>query len=211
VDAGANFVIGKLVEDGGVVDARTVKEQILYEVNDPSAYLTPDVAADFSRVTVEELSHDRVRVAGAGGRRRPDTLKVTVALDGGLVAESGISYAGPGAEKRGRLAAEILRERLKGVESLRIDLIGVSSLHASHEATLRKNAQRESDDVRVRVAARTDDPKIARRVLWEVEALYTNGPAGGGGVRGDMRRGFVTHDVYLPREEIRLETKVLGP
>lgn len=208
VDADGSAVITKLTEDGGLVSTRTVKEQILYEVHNPAAYLTPDVRADFSRVTATEEGSDRVRLAGADGGPRPDTLKVTVAFDGGLTAEGGISYAGPGAADRARLAADILETRLRDVSPLRIDLIGVASLHASLPD--RRNS-REAEDVRLHVAARTDDAETARRVLWEVEALYTCGPAGGGGVRGAVRRSFETHDAFIPRDVLSVKTEVLAP
>ncbi|MCP1336650.1 acyclic terpene utilization AtuA family protein [Futiania mangrovi] len=208
VAADGSATVTKLPTDGGCVTAQTVKEQTLYEVHDPARYLTPDVTANFSRVRVREEGRDRVAIAGATGGPRPDTLKVTVAFDGGMEAEAGISYAGPGAADRARLAADVLRQRLKDIAALRIDLIGVSSLHGTLAAP--SNLER-SEDVRVRVAARTDDPDTADRVLWEVEALYTCGPAGGGGVRGQVRRTFVTHDAYVPRDAIRAETGVIRP
>jgi len=187
-----------------------VKEQVLYEVHDPARYLTPDVTADFSGVALREDGRNRIGLSGASGTARPDTLKVTVAFDGGLIAEAGISYAGPGAADRGRLAADILRHRLRDIPELRIDLIGVASLHASAES-VRRNAPSGSADVRVHVTARTEDRDAADRVLWEVEALYTCGPAGGGGVRGEVRRSFTTHDAYIPRDAISIRTEVIRP
>ena len=210
VDADATAIITKLDSDGGLVDARTVKEQVLYEVHDPARYLTPDVTADFSGVALREDGRNRIGLTGASGTARPETLKVTVAFDGGLIAEAGISYAGPGAADRGRLAADILRHRLRDIPELRIDLIGVAALHASAES-VRRNAPSGSADVRVHVTARTEDRDTADRVLWEVEALYTCGPAGGGGVRGEVRRSFTTHDAYIPRDAISIRTEVIRP
>jgi hypothetical protein len=113
VHADGSAVITKLAEAGGCVTSATVKEQLLYEVHDPSRYLTPDVTADFSRVSVAAAGPDRVRVSGAGGSTRPDKLKVTVGFDAGFLGEAGVSYAGPAAQERGRLAAEIVGERLR--------------------------------------------------------------------------------------------------
>ena len=111
VSADGSAVITKLPETGGRVNEATVKEQLLYEVHDPASYLTPDVTADFSRVTVKNLGEDRVRVEGAAGRARPEKLKVTVGFDAGVLAEAGVSYAGrppasadvspPGSSRRG--------------------------------------------------------------------------------------------------------------
>src|SRR5258706_12728832 len=119
----ASCVIGKADGTGGLVTERTVKEQLLYEVHDPAAYLTPDVTADISEAEVREVGRDRVALTGVRGHARPDNLKVTVCYEGGWLAEAEISYAGPGAEARARLAAEVLRRRLEGMQ-LRIDLIG---------------------------------------------------------------------------------------
>ena len=152
VNEDGTATITKLADAGGCVTNRTVKEQLLYEVHDPAAYLTPDVIADFSAVRIAEAGKDRVRVEGAGGRQRPDKLKVTVGFDGGYLGEGGISYAGPGADGRAKLAADILGARLgrRTGDGLRIDLIGVNSLYQT--AGKRGLA---SEDVRVRVALRS--------------------------------------------------------
>ena len=120
-------VITKLADAGGLVSERTVKEQLLYEVHDPAAYVTPDVVADFSRVEIRDDGADRVAVGGAGGRPRPAQLKVTVAFDGGLLAEAGISYAGPGgagarrARRRDRRGAHARPARLQRAAADRSD------------------------------------------------------------------------------------------
>ena len=82
------------------MDCRTVKEQLLYELHDPAAYLTPDVVADISSAEVEQVGPDRVAVHGVRGHPRPETLKVTACFAGGWLGEGEISYAGPNAEAR---------------------------------------------------------------------------------------------------------------
>jgi len=200
-------VFTKLPEAGGLVSPGTVKEQLLYEVHDPARYLTPDVTADFTRVRIEEVGPDRVRVSGGSGTARPDDLKVTIGFAGGLLAEAEISYAGINAVARAHLAAEILRERLgrllEGVE-LRIDLIGVNALHASahpNSTGADTNANAVAD-VRVRVAARTDHRDQAELLLWETEALLCCGPAGGGGYRGRISPSVITHSALIPRAAV---------
>jgi len=135
VGADGGACITKLDGTGGRVDERTVKEQLLYEVHDPSRYLTPDVTADFSTVSVTAAGDDRVRIEGAGGTPRPARLKATVAFDGGWLAEAGVSYAGEGARERAALAGDIVLERMRRVHGvnapIRIDLVGVRSLHAN--------------------------------------------------------------------------------
>src|SRR4051794_35111825 len=106
-----SLVVTKVAGSGGAVTARTCKEQLLYEVHDPARYLQPDVSADFSQVRIEEISADRIQVSGGRGGRRPDTLKVSVGYLDGYIGEGQISYAGPGALARARLALDIVPGR----------------------------------------------------------------------------------------------------
>jgi len=150
-----------------------------------------------------EAGADRVRVRGASGRDRPARLKVTVGFDGGILAEGEIGYAGAGAGARARLAAEVLGERLAGLhginEPVRIDLIGIASLHASAGAGAQTDA---ATDVRVRAALRTSSEETADLLLWEVESLLCNGPAGGGGFRGRATPTIVTNSVFVERDRV---------
>ena len=137
-----SLVITKVAGSGGAVTARTCKEQLLYEVHDPGSICSPDVVADFSQVKIEEIGPDRVRVSGGRGAKRTDTLKVSVGYVDSFIGEGQISYAGPGALAAGRLALEIVRERLKltgvAASELRFELIGVDSLHGA-EVSARAN------------------------------------------------------------------------
>jgi hypothetical protein len=195
-----SLVITKVAGSGGAVTAQTCKEQLLYEVHDPTRYLQPDVVADFSHVEVEEIAPDRVRVSGGRGTKRTDTLKISVGYVDSFIGEGQISYAGPGALARGRLALEIVRERLKltGVQSseLRFDLIGVDSLHGA-DVSAHAN---EPYEVRVRVAGRTESLREAVRIGNEVETLFTNGPAAGGGAVKSARDVVAVASVLLPRD-----------
>jgi hypothetical protein len=201
-------VITKLADAGGLVSERTVKEQLLYEVHDPAAYVTPDVVADFSRVEIRDQGSDRVAVSGAGGGPRPSRLKVTVAFDGGLLAETGISYAGPGAQARAKLAGAIVEERMRALHGcnapLRIDLIGVSALHASA-----LEYPSDARDVRLRAALRADSREQAELLLWEVESLLCCGPAGGGGYRGRITPSVITHSAYVERAQVRPRIEII--
>jgi hypothetical protein len=199
IGADGSLVVTKVAGSGGAVTARTCKEQLLYEVHDPTRYMQPDVVADFSNVTIEEIGPDRVRVSGARGTARPETLKVSVGYVDSYIGEGQISYAGPGAVARGRLALDIVRERLQltGVRAseLRFDLIGVNSLHGDRLAE-----GHDPYEVRVRVAGRTESLAEAVRIGNEVETLYTNGPAGGGGAFKSARDIVAVASVLLPRE-----------
>jgi len=202
-----SLIVTKVAGSGGAVTAQTCREQLLYEVHDPMKYFQPDVVADFSQVTVEEIAKDRVRVGGGRGSKRTDTLKVSVGYVDSFIGEGQISYAGPGALARGRLALDIVRERLKltsvAASELRFDLIGVDSLHGP----LVSAHANEPYEVRIRVAGRTESLREAVRIGNEVETLYTNGPAGGGGAWKSARDVVAVASVLLPRELARTEVR----
>ena len=202
VSSDGGCVIGKAEATGGLVTEATVKEQLLYEVHDPAAYLTPDVTADISAAEVRRTAPDRVALTGVTGHARPDELKVTVCYEGGWLAEGEISYAGPGAEARARLAADVLRHRLQGLV-LRVDLIGALSLFADDAGRLLAQwPVEEMRDVRLRVAAAHADRDMAEDLAREVTALYTCGPAGGGGVRTNVRARLETQSCFVPRSRV---------
>ncbi len=123
---------------------------------------------------VEEIAADRVRISGGRGTKRTGTLKVSVGYVDSYIGEGQISYAGPGALARGRLALQIVRERLKltgvAASELRFDLIGVDSLHGAEVS----GHENEPYEVRVRVTGRTENLREAVRIGNEVETLYTN-------------------------------------
>lgn len=214
IDADGGLVITKPQGTGGQVSSRTVREQLLYEIHDPGAYLTPDVVLDLSNVSVHDLGGDRVRLTGARGKPRPETLKVTVCYDGGWLGEGEISYGGPNAEARGRLAIEILRERVARVARVAVhfDLIGVSSVF--NDTAGRRLAGIRGGvaaDIRLRLAVSAREQGDVRRAMHEVEALYTTGPAGGGGVRLSVTPLLASASAYVARERVRPSVSFAEP
>ncbi len=199
IDAEGLALITKVSGSGGRIDVATCTEQLLYEVHDPRCYLTPDVVADFSAVRFEQQGQDRVLVSGASGTQRPDQLKVTVGYRDGWIGEGQISYGGPNAVARARLAGQVVEQRLAltgiAVEELRCELMGVDSLHGSSFAQ-----PGEPWEVRLRVAGRCVTREFAQALANEVETLYTNGPAGGGGATRQVREVLAVASLYLPRE-----------
>ena len=187
IHADGRLFITKALRTGGLVNEQVVKEQLLYEIHDPTHYITPDVTLDFSGVTVRQAGPDRVEVLGFRGGPAPQKIKATVCFDGGWLGEGEISYAGPNGRARARAAGEVLLQRLKirklDVEA-RVDLIGVASVHSGDGGALwRADQPGGAQDIRVRLAvsARTQDD--ADQAAREALAMYCCGPAGGGGVR----------------------------
>lgn len=194
-------VITKVSGSGGLVTRATCTEQLLYEIEDPARYFTPDVVADFSQVSFEEDGTDRIRVSGGAGKQRTSTLKVSVGYHDGYVGEAQISYAGPGAIARARLAQEILSERLNHVDlkELKFSLIGINSIFEANPP----EREWDSPEIRLRVIGRSDSKKAASMIPREVEALYTNGPAGGGGVVGSTRETIAIQASLIPRDLVQ--------
>ncbi|MDD7971023.1 acyclic terpene utilization AtuA family protein [Roseinatronobacter alkalisoli] len=203
VDEDGNVTVTKVSDTGGAVTPATVKEQLLYEIHDPARYLQPDVIADFSGVQIAETGPDSVRVTGGGGAARTGFLKVSVGYIDSYVGEGQISYAGPGAMERGRLAVEIVAERLKimGVacHETRGELIGVDSILGARLSASSSTPR----EVRVRFVGRTDSLAEAERIGNEVESLYLNGPAGGGGAAKSTREIVGIVSTLVPETQVR--------
>jgi hypothetical protein len=202
VSADGDFFITKVPGSGGKVTTATCKEQLLYELHDPHAYITPDVVADFSHVRMKQLGADCVQVEGGTGRTKTESLKVSIGYIDSYVGEGQLSYAGPGAVERGKLAIEIVKGRLEltgvKVTELRCDLIGIDSIFGPK---LSQGSQPR--EVRIRVAGRTDSMKEAVRIGNEVETLYTNGPAGGGGAWKSARQVVAMGSTLVARNLVK--------
>ena len=201
-------VIRKPEGSGGRIDRATLREQLFYEIHDPSAKLTPDVTADLTGVRFEAVGEDEVAVTGGTGRERPSDLKVLVGTAGGFRVEARKPYAGPNAEGRARMAGEIVRDRLdlvhgvEDVEELRTNVVGVDAVFGS-ASTLSVPFDSE---VELRVAARTTTEETAELVFDEVSSLAPVGPAAGIGnpysMNDSIERIVDVDAVYLPREAV---------
>jgi len=208
VQADGRCVVTKLAGTGGRVDRLSCTAQLLYEIENPACYLQPDVEADFSAVRLHEVGPDRVSVEGASGRPRPAQLKVTLGYRDGWIGEGQMSYAGPGARARGELALAVMRSRLQrvglGASEQRTELIGVNAMHGPL-----RGSDREPYEVRLRVAVRCATRAQAEQVGQEVEALYLNGPAGGGGATQSVREVVAVASALIPREAVTPRCTVL--
>ena len=142
---------------------RTVKEQLLYEIQNPAEYLTPDVIADFTGLTVQQQG-EKVLVRGATGRPKTGLLKTSVGYRDGYIGEGEISYGGHNCTRRAQLAETVLRHRFAmlglALREVRFDLLGVSSLYGPAAGVF---APAQLAEVRLRVAARTAHEENRRR------------------------------------------------
>ena len=205
VDANGNATFSKVEGTGGRINRMTATEQLLYEVTDPNAYLTPDITADFTAVEIKETGPDTIAVTGGRGRKRPDTLKVSVGYHAGYIGEGEISYGGENCVARAQLAGEIVSERLHGqFQELRVDILGVTGLHTRPMSGDDYNPY----EVRLRVAGRSTDRQKAALIGEEVETLWTNGPAGGGGARKSTQEQIGIVSCLLARDKVKPQVTV---
>lgn len=197
--ADGSAIISKVEGTGGIINLQTAKEQLLYEVINPNEYYTPDVIADFTSVKLEEIVQNQVRVTGGGGKEKPKTYKVSVGYKAFWQGEGEISYAGPAAFERAKLAGETVKNRLKSqFKELQFDLIGINSTFGN-----RCLSEAEAPtEIRLRIAAKTQTQAEAALIGEEVEALYTNGPAGGGGVRKYVNEVIGIVSVLVDRNKV---------
>jgi acyclic terpene utilization AtuA family protein len=209
VGADGSIVIGKTPGTGGRLDAMTCTEQLIYEIHDPTAYITPDCVLDITGISLEEEAADRVRVSGARARPATPTYKVNIGYSDGYIGEGEVSYGGIDAVARAKWAAEIVKERLKrqgfAYDDFRVDLIGMSSLHGQPDI------RPEPYEVRLRMAGRTSNRKAAHAIGFEVRAMHMHGPGGAGGaIEPRVRDVLAVKSVLLPKNMINTQVLVEG-
>ncbi|CAI7979706.1 conserved hypothetical protein [Frankia sp. Hr75.2] len=176
VDSRGCIKLGKTPGSGGVVDVSTTIEQLLYEIGDPRAYLTPDVSADWTTLRVRQLDRDLVEIDGATGRAAPATLKVSASYEDGYSTSALWLYSAPGAVARAERAREVLERRIArlnlDIEEVRWDLIGTGAVHER-----RSPRTGELVEVVLRFAARSHHRADLQRAVVELSTVF-NGPPG---------------------------------
>ena len=203
-------VITKVDGTGGVVSTATCKSQLLYEVGDPARYLNPDVVADFTDVSFEQIGPDRVAVHGGRGEPAPETLKMLVGIREGYFTEEVMLYAGPGALDRARLAEEILRSRLAQLDTrlddLRFDYVGMNAVHREASPPV----EAVPYEVALRVAGKGSERAEVEKISTAVAPMAVSGPAGTGkwGTLGDRVRPVIgMNSALIPRQSVQVDVQ----
>ena len=173
--ADGSFVINKHPGTGGRISVPSVTEQLVYEMGDPQAYITPDVVADFTSIRLEAVGANRVRVFGITGGPPTPFLKVSIAYRAGFKAVGSLVYAWPDAMEKAQLADRVLRERLDNL-GLRFDqvlseFVGATSTHGALAGT-----GRDAPEVQFRIGVRGNDRSAVERFTREIAPLVLNGP-----------------------------------
>lgn len=208
VSENGDVIITKTNTTSGKVTTDTCKEQLIYEIHNPKEYMTPDGIANFTTISLKEIEKNKVFLTGATGKEKPATLKVSMGYKDCFIAEAAISYGGSLAFEKAKEAKKVIEKRLEArkisFEEIRFDFIGFNSLY---ENSISNKIRKSNDysEVRLRVAARTKTRDLAKKIVDEVETLYTNGPSGGGGVSKAIEEVVSICSIFVPREDINVD------
>jgi hypothetical protein len=205
------FEITKHPGTGGRVSVQSITEQLLYEMGDPSNYITPDVIADFTTIKLKEAAPDRVRVWGVKGRPPTDYLKVSVAYRAGYKAVGTLVYAWPDALAKARRADEVLRTRLANLglrfERILTEFVGFDATHGPLAGS-----NYDPPEVQLRIGVRSSDAAAVERFTREIAPLILNGPpsvTGFAGGRPKVEEIVAYWPALIPKNVVQPKVEIL--
>jgi hypothetical protein len=209
VSNNGDAIYRKLDGTGGLINRTTVLEQLLYEIDNPGSYVTPDVTVDLRGVKIDELENNVVAVSGATSAGKAELLKVSVGVRDGFLALGEISYSGHAALTRAKMACEIIQKRWtlthgQSDVDLKFDLVGVNATRPWWP-----EQEQEPTEVTARFSLRTISKGLAKIFCEEVESLYTNGPFGGGGAIASMKETVGIISTLVPRDLVESKVEIL--
>lgn len=212
IDELGEFIITKVEGSGGEISLRTCKEQLLYEITDPSNYITPNAIVDFTNVTFKQIQKDMVKVTGAVSKGVPIDYKVNIGYKDCYIGTGEVSFGGLNSLNRSRLCAEIIEKRLEivgaKIEEYRVDYIGYNSLFNSKISDQIKVAD-HFNEIRLRISGRTKNEHDARLLTREIDFLYTNGPAGSSGIETSVKEVLSICAMLIPKDDVKATIKYL--
>jgi hypothetical protein len=206
----ASFHVTKHENTGGRVTSAVVTEQLVYELGDPTSYITPDCVADFTTIRLRDDGPGRVLVSGIGGRPKPPTLKTSITYEAGWKASGTLVYSWPEAIEKARAADRIVRRRLGDLglefDEIYTEIFGVDACHGPVAAP-----NEDPPEVQIRVGVRGPHRDAVDRFTRELIPLVLNGPptaTGFGEGRPVVREVVAYWSSLLPRDEIRTRVEV---
>jgi Acyclic terpene utilisation family protein AtuA len=209
------FCLTKHAGTGGRVTVASVKEQLLYEMGDPHAYITPDCVADFTTIHLDQAGPDRVRFSGIKGRAATDFYKVSISYSAGFKAIGSMVYAWPDAYKKARAADQILRLRLERLglrfDAIRTEFLGANACHGIAAAEPSPEIAAQLAEVALRIGVRSENRAAVERFTKELAPLALNGPpvvTGLGGGRPRVEEIVAYWPALIPKREVTPEVTV---
>jgi hypothetical protein len=210
--ADGTFVITKHQGTGGRVNIPSIKEQLVYEMGDPHAYITPDCVADFTTIQLADDGPDRVRVFGIKGQPATDSLKVSISYSSGYKAVGTLVYAWPDAYAKAKAADKILRARLERLglrfDQILTEFIGANATHGP----LAGEPPADLAELQFRVGVRSNDRSSVERFTREIAPLILTGPpavTGFAGGRPKVEEIVAYWPALIPKSEISANVKLI--
>ncbi len=209
------FCLTKHAGTGGRITVASVKEQLLYEMGDPHAYITPDCVADFTTIRLDQAGPDRVRFSGIRGCPATDSYKVSISYSAGFKAIGMLVYAWPDAYKKARAADRILRQRLDRLglrfDAVHSEFVGANACHGIASAEPSPEVEPHLAEVVLRIGVRSENRAAVERFTKEIAPLALNGPpvvTGLGGGRPRVEEIVAYWPALIPKREVTPEVTV---
>ena len=206
------FCLTKHAGTGGRITVASVTEQLLYEMGDPHAYITPDCVADFTTIHLDQAGPDRVRFSGIRGHRATEFYKVSISYSAGFKAIGSMVYAWPDAYKKARAADQILRQRLDRLglrfDAIRTEFLGANACHGIASAEPSPEVEPQLAEVVLRIGVRSENRAAVERFTKELAPLALNGPpvvAGLGGGRPRVEEIVAYWPALIPKTAVTPE------
>ena len=207
------FIITKHPNTGGRVSFDTVAEQLVYEIGDPRAYITPDCIADFMSIRLEDLGDDRVRIYDIKGKPATEFYKVSCSYESGYSASATLTYSWPQALTKARAADSILRKRMKNLDlkfdEIRTEFVGFNSCHGPLSVDIGED---KINEIMLRIAVRSNDYLSVERFGKEIAPLILTGPPSVTGFAGGRPRpvDVVAYwPALIPKKYVTPEVKII--
>ena len=173
MEASGDFVVTKHKNTGGLISEKTIKEQLVYEMGDPSNYISPDGIARFDTIQLKDEGHNRVRISGVKGKPEPDFLKVSMSYENGWKSNGAVLVSGPNTAKKAEIIADIFWKKLKHkFEETRTEMVGSGSIWPD---TIRKC---ETNEIMLRFSVTDKDINKIKDFGKALSTLILSGPAG---------------------------------
>ncbi len=206
------FFVTKHSGTGGRVSVPVVKEQLVYEMGDPHAYITPDCVADFTTIRLADAGENMVRVSGIEGRPATEFFKVSISYSAGFKAVGTLVYAWPDAYAKAEAADRILRARLDRLglrfDQILTEYVGVNATHGR----LAGAPSPDAPEVQLRVGVRGKDRASVERFTKEIAPLILTGPpavTGFAGGRPKTEEIVAYWPALIPKREITTRVEII--
>ena len=213
-DGSATFT--KLESQGGKMSRNTLREQLIYEIHDPSNYVTPDVIVDLTNVTITDLAKNKVKFSGAKGKPRPELLKMTIGLMEGFVSEQFYFFSWPYAYKKAEKfinAVEKIWDKLPiDIERFEYSFIGINGIHGSAASMPSDEQLEELNEIGVRLVIKHQQPKVGKIAMQSIVCLALNGPPGMISMPGWGKTNRALLSLWptlIPRELVQEKVEIL--